>query len=164
MPWLVFIIKLLDIAVVSLLISLIYVGACLIIGFTNTGAKDIAGSSKTYFIGYFFLQTFSQLSIAFVIGFLVRKSFIAFGIFIFSIAILEPVLTWFFSKYDLVIGHFLPFEISDRMIPPPAFMAKMNPEAYEQAMNSTGRHVLYTLLFSTLLWLFCFRINAKRDL
>lgn len=156
--------KLLDIAVVSLLITLIYAGACLVIGFSNTTATDFTGNSKTYFIGYFFLQTFSQLSIAFVIGFLVRKSFMALGIFIFSIAILEPMLTWLFSKYDMVIGYFLPFEISDQMIPPPTFMAKMNPKAYELAMNSTGQYFFYTLVFSFILWLFCFRINAKRDL
>lgn len=156
--------KLLDIAVVSLLITLIYIGTCLVIGGNNTAAKDIAGNSKTYFIGYFFLQTFSQLSIAFVIGFIVRKSFIALGIFIFSIAILEPMLTWLSSKYDLVIGHFLPFEISDRMIPPPTFIAKMDPKAYDLAMSSTGQYVLYTLIFSILLWFFCYRINAKRDL
>lgn len=156
--------KLLDVAIISFLIALLYIATSLLIGSTNTKPEDVAGVNRTYFIIYFLFQTFSQLSIAFLIGFLVRKSFIALAIFIFSFLVLEPMLTGILSFMPGSIGHFLPFEISDRMIPPPGFMGKVDPVAYGEKMKNTGWHFLYTIAFTTVLWMFCFRLNKKRDL
>lgn len=156
--------KLLDVGIIAVLITILYIGVCLLVGMNNTDAADTSGDNKIYFIGYFLVQTFSQLSIAFLIGFLVRKSFIALSLFIFSFLILEPALTWTLSAKKMPIGHFLPFEISDRMIPPPAFFAKMNPEAYQLSMNNTGNHFAYTLIFTVILWACCYTLNARRDL
>ncbi|MDI3320841.1 hypothetical protein [Pinibacter soli] len=130
----------------------------------NTAATDKAGASGIYFIAYFFLQTFSQLSIAFIIGFFSRKSFIALSVFLFLFLILEPILTKVLEMKNIVIGHFLPFEISDRMIPPPAFFGRMDPAAYDLAMKNAGHHFLYTLVFTLIVWIGCFRFNMKRDL
>lgn len=156
--------KFLDVAIISFLVALLYVATSLLIGFTNSRPDDVAGENRTYFIVYFFFQTFSQLSIAFLIGFLMRKSFIALAVFIFLFLVLEPMLTALLSFVPGSIGHFLPFEISDRMIPPPGFMGKMDPAVYAETMKNTGWHFLYTILFTALVWWFCFRLNEKRDI
>lgn len=156
--------KLLDVSIISFLIALLYVAVCLMVGMKNATPGEMTGENRIYFIAYFFLQTFSQLSIAFFIGFLMRKSFIALSVFIFLFLILDPLLGWILSKGGMSIGHFLPFEISDRMIPTPGFMGKIDPKAHEAAMNNTFNHFIYSLGFTLVLWLLCFRINAKRDL
>jgi ABC-2 type transport system permease protein len=155
--------KFLDVCIISVLITILYFLVCLLIR-TNEGALGGEGTNKMYFIGYFLLLTFSQLSLAFFIGFLVRKSFIALSLYLFLSMILEPLLTGILERLNLKIGQFFPFEISDRMIPPPAFFGRFSPEKYQQAMDSTFTHCIYTVIFTLLVWLFCFRLNAKRDL
>jgi ABC-type transport system involved in multi-copper enzyme maturation permease subunit len=156
--------KLLNVFVISIIITGLYLVVCLLIGMKNTTASDKAGPSGTYFIAYFFLQTFSQLSIAFIIGFFSRKSFIALSVFLFLFLILEPILTKMFEIKDIAVGHFLPFEISDRMIPPPAFFGRMDPAAYDLAMKNASHHFLYTLVFTMFVWIGCFRFNRMKDL
>lgn len=155
--------KLLDVTVISLMITALYVLTCILIGFSNSTAAE-HGYGKIYFVAYFLLQTFSQLSLALFIGLMVRKSFIALGIFIFSSVILEPAITWFCSSRNLSVGNFLPFEISDKMIPPPAFMAKAGPEMYKAAMDASSGHFYYTAIFIIMLWVVCFKLNAKSDI
>lgn len=156
--------KLLDVMIIAVLVSLLYYIVSLIIGNTNTTAEDKPGDSKFYFTGLFLLQTFSQLSIAFTIGFLLRKSFIALSIFIFYFLILEPILVKLMALKLNDLGRFLPFEISDRMIPIPAFMARFDKSKYDAAFAAIGQHTIYTLLFTATLWGFCFWLNKKRDL
>jgi ABC-type transport system involved in multi-copper enzyme maturation permease subunit len=61
--------KLIDVFIITLLITLLYVVVCIIIGSINSKAgADIF--SLSYYTGLFALQTFAQLSIAFLIGFL----------------------------------------------------------------------------------------------
>lgn len=156
--------KLMDVCIISVLITLLYAATCVLIGFTNSLPGENTGDSKLYFVGYFLLQTFSQLSIAFLLGMLVRKAFIALAIFIPWFLIFEPMLTGILSFAPVTIGHFLPFEISDRMIPPPEFFGKIDPAAYATSMKETGYHFLYTIVFTILLWTGCFRLNARRDL
>ncbi len=156
--------KLFGVATISIIITVLYICICLVIGSKSTGLEDKPGEAKTYFIGYFLLQTFSQLSIAFFMGFALRKSVMALGTFIFLFAILEPFLVRMFTSTNLAIGHFLPFEISNRMILAPEFVAKMDPTAYTMAMGQTGNHFFYSFLFTALLWIFSYRLNAKRDL
>ncbi|MFI5187344.1 MAG: ABC transporter permease, partial [Chitinophagales bacterium] len=71
--------KLIDVLLVSLLITVLYIIVSVIIGFTNsTGTVD--AWSLSYYTALFALQTVSQLSIAFLIGFLVKRAFIALGV------------------------------------------------------------------------------------
>jgi ABC-2 type transport system permease protein len=65
------------------------------------------------------------------------------------------------------IGKFLPFEISDRIIPMPAFMnrfGKEMKEAYEKAIDAIPEHVLYTFLLTTAVWALCYYLHKRRDL
>lgn len=156
--------KLLDVLSVTILVTAMYTAISLFVGSLDTETSSELSNAKTGFIGYFFLQTFSQLSIAFSLGMIFRKSFIALGVFIFWSVIFEPLLTKILATDTFSLGHYLPFEISDRMIPPPAFLSKVDPLAYQSMMDSTNSFLIYTLLFTVLLWIGCFQINAKRDL
>jgi NRPS condensation-like uncharacterized protein len=62
------------------------------------------------------------------------------------------------------IFRFLPLEISDRMIPIPAFPGKFNADAYKKALTAVNTHILLTVLLTALIWWICFRVNSKRDL
>jgi ABC-type transport system involved in multi-copper enzyme maturation permease subunit len=155
--------KLIDVLIVSLLITLLYFAVSLVCGFaTPSQSKDHWG--QLYYTGLFALQTFSQLSIAFFVGFMVRKAFIALGIFIFYFIILEPIAVGLLQEYANDIGRYLPLEISDRLIPRPAFIGKLNPENYQRLLDQIQPHLIYTILLTLLIWFMCYRINNRRDL
>ena len=120
--------------------------------------------SQVHYVGLFALQTFSQLSIAFLIGFMVRKAFIALGLFLFYFVVFEPIIVGLLKVYGNDLGRFMPLEISDRLIPIPAFLAKLDKEGYDKALAAIPQHVLYTIALTTFIWLVCFRVNKKRDL
>jgi ABC-type transport system involved in multi-copper enzyme maturation permease subunit len=155
--------KLIDVGMVALLITILFTIVSLVIGFVNKdqGNGDVWGQVK--YIGLFFLQTFSQLSLAFLIAFLARKAFIALGIFLFYYLIIENVLVALAREKANDIGRYLPFEISDRLIPIPAFMMR-NQEQNRELQAMANVHVFYTLLLIALTWGFCYWRNSKRDL
>lgn len=157
--------KLIDVLIVSLMITVLYFLACLVSGYATIDDSTGNNFSKAYFTGLFALQTFAQLSIAFFIGFLVRKAFMALGIFIFYFLILENILVNVFYVKANDIGRFLPIEISDRMVPPPAFIGKLkSPEEYQLALDRIPLHVGMTVVLTIILWAICYRINSRRDL
>lgn len=155
--------KLIDILLVSLLITILYIAVSGIIGWTNSDAgSDIWRLS--YYSGLFALQTIAQLSIAFLIGFLAKRAFVALGIFIFYFIVLENILVGLGKRYVSDAGRFLPLEISDRLIPVPAFLGKFDKESYDKALAQINPHILYTLILTAIIWLICFRVNNRRDL
>lgn len=155
--------KLVDVILVSLMITILFAIVAFTMGQVNsTGSED--KWSLFYYTGLFALQTFAQLSIAFLIGFLLKKAFIALGIFLFYFFILEPILVGVLKVKGNDQGRFLPIEVSDRTVPVPAFMGKIDQEAYKNALASIDNHVLYTLILVILIWGLCFWINSKRDL
>ncbi|MEN9685627.1 MAG: hypothetical protein RLZZ28_1413, partial [Bacteroidota bacterium] len=65
------------------------------------------------------------------------------------------------------VGRFLPFEISDRLIPSPAFFSRFGKDAkasYDHAIGLIPEHVLYTILLTALIWIICYAVHKKRDL
>ncbi len=156
--------KLIDVLIVSAIITLLYGVVALVTGFANQERliRDTWGMS--YYTGLFALQTFAQLSIAFLIGFLVRKAFIALGIFLFYFIIFEPIIVGLLRVYGKDAGRFMPLEISDRIIPVPAFIGKINKVSYDKSLAAIQEHVLLTVLLTAIIWLICYRINNKRDL
>ena len=62
------------------------------------------------------------------------------------------------------IGRFLPFELSNRTIPVPAFVGKLDEEKYQAAMGAVNEHVVYTIILLGLTWGLCFWLNKRRDL
>ncbi|MEO5684984.1 MAG: ABC transporter permease subunit [Chitinophagaceae bacterium] len=157
--------KLIDVIILSSIVTALYTLVALIIGLTNTSNAAADKWHLVYYIGLFSLQTFSQLSLAFMVGLLIRKSFIALAVFAFYFIIAEPLSVNFLKyKYKNGIGEFFPLEISHRLLPKPAFIGRINVEAYEASLKAVNAHILYTILLIIITWAFCFWINSRRDL
>jgi ABC-2 type transport system permease protein len=155
--------KFIDVLIITLLATLIFVLVALTIGYINIDESNGNTLGQTKYIGLFFLQTFSQLSLAFLIALLTRKAFIALGVFLFyKIAekILVGIATW--KAND--IGRFLPFEMSNRLIPVPAFVGKLNAQSYQRNQDLINQHFALTIGLIIITWSICFWINKKRDL
>ena len=162
--------KFISVFLVSLIVTLFYIAVATLLGFLAT--PDLAKVQlfdKANYIGLFFLQIFTQLSFAFFLGMIFRKAFVAYGFFIFYGLIFENIAVAFlklktkqFGGVDY--GQFLPLEISDRLIPVPAFIGRFNDADYKIALESIDRHVIYSLAFILLTWFFSFYIFKKRDL
>jgi ABC-2 type transport system permease protein len=115
--------KLIDVLLLTALLTFLYAIVALAIGTAYTTDPAASKWKMAYYVGLFALQSFSQLSIAFVVGFLVRKSFIALAIFSFYAIILEPIAVNVLRyKYKNTIGEYFPLEVSNRLLPKPAFI------------------------------------------
>lgn len=156
--------KFIDVLLIALIITVLYAAISFITGTVNEERLIKSTWEQVYYVGLFALQTFSQLSIAFLIGFLVKKSFIALGIFIFYFFPFEPIAVALLKEYVNDIGRFLPLEVSDRLIPRPAFLGKLDEEGYKASLEAIPQHVLLTILLTTFIWLICLWIHKKRDL
>ena len=156
--------KFIDVLLITLLVTILYFIVSLAVGFASTNAPVQDIFSKSSYVGLFALQTFSQLSLAFLIGFLVRKSFIALSIFIFYFLIVENTAVNILRIKANDLGRFLPLEISDRLIPIPAFLGKFNEESYKESLNAIGTHIWLTIAITAVIWFSCYWINKKRDL
>src|SRR5436190_1238799 len=156
--------KLIDVLIVMLLISALCFFVSIIIGIINFDASHVNSWRLSYYAGLFTLQTFAQLSLAFLVGFLVRRAFIALGIFIFYFIVLENIAVGILRYYNYGFRRFLPLAISNRLIPAPVFFAKFDEAAYNKALTNITPHILYTIILTAAVWLICFRVNNKRDL
>jgi ABC-2 type transport system permease protein len=58
----------------------------------------------------------------------------------------------------------MPLEISDRMIPVPAFLGRIDPAAYQRSLDMIPMHVGMTVVLTTLMWGLCYWINSRKDL
>jgi ABC-2 type transport system permease protein len=163
--------KLIDVFIVSAITTLLY--TLVAIGFSIYA--DTFDPTKmweqSYYIGLFFLQTFAQLSIAFLLGYLIKKAFIALGIFLFYYLIVENIATGYIrmkaEKLGGDLGRYLPFEISDRMIIAPAFIGRFGKDiktAYEKSLSEVPSQIALSLLLTTAIWMLCFFLHRKKDL
>jgi len=156
--------KFFDVLIITLMVTVLYLSIAIVIGIIASPNSKISMWSNFDYVGYFALQTFSQLSIAFMVGFLVRRSFIALGIFVFYYIIVENMIVGY-SKFKLDdIGRFMPLEIADRMIPVPAFLGKMDEKAYNASLANTPQQILLTFVVIAVVWSICYYTNKKRDL
>lgn len=180
--------KMLGVVLISLMVTLIYVLVTLVIGWIQPDqVKEVADAiqkntlgvtptlpapnaegndilKEIRYIPLFALQTFSQLSVAFMVGFLIRRSFIALAIFIFYFMILEPIAVGLMRLKADDLGRFMPLELSDRLIPVPAFFGKLNLESYNKALEAVTTHTFITIVFTAGIWGLCYYLNSKRDL
>lgn len=157
--------KLLGVLILSAIVTALYALVALTIGLTNTSNPAADKWLLAHYIGLFALQTFSQLSIAFMTGLLIRRSFIALAIFAFYFVLAEPIaVNGLKYKFQSNAGEFFPLEISHRLLPKPAFLGRINEEAYKAALKAVTPHIFYTLLLILITWSLCFWINKRRDL
>ena len=57
--------------------------------------------------------------------------------------------------------------MSDRIIPLPAFMGRWGKDmkdAYEAAIAAIPAQIVYSLIFTALIWLLCYRLQERKDL
>lgn len=159
--------KLADVLIITFVCTLMYALIAAGIGVYSDPDNIGRWMEQLQYIFLFFLQTFAQLSLAFLLGFLIKKAFIALGVFLFYNLILENIAVTY-SKFKLHdIGRFLPFEVSDRIVPMPAFMNRFGKEmkdAYDKAINDIPLHIFYTLLLTAAVWAFCYYLHKRRDL
>ena len=163
--------KLMDVFIVSAITTLLY--ALVAIGFSIYADKFDASKmwEQSYYIGLFFFQTFAQLSIAFLLGYLIKKAFIALGIFLFYYLIVENIATGYLkvkaANMGGDLGRYLPFEISDRMIIAPAFIGRFGKDlkaAYEKSLSEVPTQIALSLLLTTAIWALCFFLHRKKNL
>jgi hypothetical protein len=156
--------KMIDVAILTVIITLIYSIVAFTIGTLGSDDTNINRWSSCYYIGLFAVQTFSQLSIAFLFGLLLRKSFIALAAFSFYF-ILETIIVMVLKyKYKISANEYLPLELSQKLIPKPAFIGRLDEAAYQTSLGAVKYHVGYTLALVLITWFFCFWLNNRRDL
>jgi ABC-2 type transport system permease protein len=160
--------KMVDVFLVSLVVTIIYTVVALIIGFKNEGNTNGEIWGKANYIYLVLLQLFSQLSLAFLVAFFVKRAFIALGIFVFYYFAEQVGAAYLNAKYDIGIEKFLPMEVSDRLIWPPPFIGKTANSAdganwYAEAAHH-NYHILYTIILLIITWGVCYYFNKKRDL
>ena len=159
--------KLFDVLIVSIIATLVYILVAAGYGIYADSSSVNQWADQLQYIPLFLLQTFSQLSIAFLLGYLVKKAFIALGIFLFYYLIVENIAVGYATFKLNDIGRFLPFEISDRLIPRPAFFSRWGKDAkasYDHALAIIPEHILYTVLLTAVIWAICYAVHKKRDL
>jgi len=157
--------KLIDVVILSLIVTMLYTVVAIVIGVVNTTKPNAEKWGMAYYIGLFALQTFSQLSLAFLVGLIVRKSFIALAIFSFYFIMLEPIAgNYIRVKFHSNIGRYFPLQISHRLIPRPAFIGRFDEKSYQETLDAVKYHVGYTLILILITWGFCYWLNNRRDL
>lgn len=159
--------KLIDVGIIALVATIIY--ALVAVSFVLYLDPSSIGrfTEQLHYIPLFYLQTFAQLSIAFLLAYLVKKAFIALGIFLFYYLIVENILVAYFRYKKWDGARFFPFEVSDRVLVPPAFTKNFGKDmkgSYEAALAAVGSQVLLTIAFTAIIWFICFRIHKKKDL
>lgn len=159
--------KLLDVLIITVIITVVYTIIAAFFGISYSSEFQITRwDEQIQYIFLFFLQTFAQLSIAFFVGFILKRSFIALGVFLFYLMVVEPILSSVIKYYFKLptIAGLLPLKISDKLIPPAAFLGKFDKEAYEQSLADINLHIIYTCILTSAIWYFCIKIYQKRDL
>ena len=156
--------KLMGVLLVSFVVFFVYLAVVLAIGYINTEVVQPNAWKLSYYAGLFGLQVFSQLSLAFLLGLILRRAFIALGIFIFYMLILENMLVGILKWKANDAGRFLFLEVSDRLTPAPAFFGQLDEVAYKHSLDLVNEHVWLTILYTIVFWVIAFRIYEKRDL
>jgi hypothetical protein len=136
-------------------------------GATNSDGNWYDAWTEIHYVGLFFIQTFSQLTIAFLLGFLFKRAFMAMAFLVFYYMVIENILVGVAQKKLNDWGRFLPFEVSDRMIPAPGFFSRMSTDmkkSYELTLEKIPEHTFITLFVTCAIWLICFRIFSRKDL
>jgi ABC-type transport system involved in multi-copper enzyme maturation permease subunit len=159
--------KLIDVALISIVATVVYVLVTVFFAINEDSSVLSEWSSQLQYIPLFLLQTFAQLSIAFLLGFFIRKAFLALGIFLIYSLLIENVLIAYCTYKKWAIGSYLPFEISDKLVPPPAFFGKFGADissGYTNAIDAIPLHIVLTILLTTGIWYLCFSVHRRKDI
>lgn len=159
--------KLLGVAIIAFVVMLAYIMVALGFGLYTNKVSVYRWYEQLEVIPLFFLQTFAQLSIAFLVGFLIKRAFIALGVFLFYNVIAENFLIGYLTYKNIPERRFLPMEVSDRILVRPTFAARFGVNAktdFDTALSMVNQHVLLTILYTTVIWFLCYRLHAKKNI
>ncbi|TAF49805.1 MAG: hypothetical protein EAZ62_08820 [Sphingobacteriia bacterium] len=159
--------KFIDVFLVTLTITLVYFLVCLGFGLYMDPDKLDRMPEQLHYVPLFFLQSFGQLSIAFMLGYLIRKAFIAMGIFMFYTLIGENMLAGYLRYKKIPGDRFLPVEAMDQTIVVPAFIGNFGKDGkakYLQMLEQVPEQVVITLVYTVAIWGLCFFLHNRRDL
>lgn len=135
------------------------------IGLINKNSEVVAHPyNQIKYMLYFYLQTLSQLSFAFLLGLLLRRAFITLGVYIFYSIIVENILEGLGRKYTNDLGRFLFLEMSNRLTPLPTFMSKFGQDRYNTLIAQFNEHIWLTIVYTLIFWGLSYWIIKKRDL
>jgi ABC-type transport system involved in multi-copper enzyme maturation permease subunit len=156
--------KFLNVVIITALVMLLFVAVTLGIGFLTTEKINADSWKLVNYTGLYALQVFAQLSFAFLLGLVIRRAFIALGVFIFYKIVLENILSGVLMKYAKDAGRFLPTESSDRLTPIPAFLGKIDADNYAKTLGLLNQQALITVGYIIVFWALVFWVYQKRDL
>jgi ABC-2 type transport system permease protein len=113
-------IKLIEIFILTLFVTLIVILTCLYFGFlTRKGDHPETGWEQLRYILYFFVEMLDYSLIAVLIAMLIRRAGLAMGIFFLYMILEQFVVSIGRNKYKVIWVDYLPEEVSDRLIPQP---------------------------------------------
>jgi hypothetical protein len=122
-------IKLTEVFLLTLFVTVIVVLTCLYFGFiTRKPVQPKAGWSQLRFILYFFVEMLDYSLIAVLFAMLIRRAGLAMGIFFLYMIIEQFVVSLGRNKYKVKWVDYLPEEVSDRLIPQPFTRRIMSPD------------------------------------
>ena len=159
--------KLFDVLIISLVSTMMFTLVASIFGMYADPDNLNRWAEQLQYIPLFFIQTFAQLTVAFLIGFLIKKAFIALGFFLFYDLILEKIAVGYLRFKTDDLGRFLPLEISNRILPWPAFTNRFGKDAkdwYVKSMAAIPEFLIYTFILTAAIWAFCYYLYKRRDL
>ena len=153
--------KLLMVGVISLAATLFLYINGLILGFLNTSEITFGlVFERNIFLFAYFLELFAFMTLALMIGILVKRSGFALGILLLYYYIIEPILSY---KLPYDIGDYLPLQTVANLIDVPnTSLMKLFGLNFREyiAVSDTLITIAYTCLFSY----FMFITLRKRDL
>jgi ABC-2 type transport system permease protein len=156
--------KFINVLLTTLIVTLLFSIVAIVIGYAATTKMPENPFKEIRFIALFALQSFEQLSIAFLFGFVIRRSFLALSLFLFYYLVVENIVAKILSFKTNDWGRYLPLEVADRLIPIPGFLGKFDENTYKIGMEAIHIHIYYTLFMCIIVWIVCFQVNRKRDL
>ncbi|MFK7925312.1 MAG: ABC transporter permease [Bacteroidia bacterium] len=155
--------KLIFIAALSLIVSILAMIIGLIMGFLWSPVTDLAFILEHIeFIPAYFLHLFTFQVFCLVIGLLVKRSGITIAVLTFYVYVIEPIIASILEfKYEIVwLADLLPLSAIGNIIPLP-----FTKYAMLETQTSVGMDDLAILLGYAALWVFlAYRIITKRDL
>ncbi|MBN9299036.1 MAG: ABC transporter permease [Filimonas sp.] len=112
-------VKMVNVAIIAFISTLaVFLTA---LGFGLAEGASYFSFEKIEYIGYFFIQALSYTGVALLFSVLFKRSGIAIGVFFLYVVVLENLLAGLLNRYVYGIGHYLPLESTDNLIPFPFF-------------------------------------------
>lgn len=163
--WQVFSSKALLVIILAICTTVFVSIVTLIFGFINSTPDAAAWSTDFYKMGYFFVLALNYFGMAMMLGFLIRRSGLAIGIYMLYQVMFEFILmqylNWQFGP-KFTPGDYLPLQCSDELLPWPVMkqLSAMSGEASTTTHTSLLiASAIYIAFYFGVSWL----VLKKRD-